>query len=78
MTGPRQNDAYVARRAVASNNLIPVKQICCGYNMATCALQCTGMNMDGFWYLLPLLQLTVHFGSAAVQQCSSAAVQQCS
>ena len=71
MTGPRQNDAYVARRVVGSANLIPVRQFCCGYTVMTCSQQCTGMNLDGNWYLIPLLLATVelHLEADKVPNC---------
>ena len=71
MTGPRQNDAYVARRVVGSANLIPVRQFCCGYTVMTCSQQCTGMNLDGNWYLIPLLLATVelHLEADKVLNC---------
>jgi hypothetical protein len=46
---PREFVQYKMKRPVASASLVPFKEFCCGFTVATCSQQCASVNKNGFW-----------------------------
>jgi hypothetical protein len=43
----------------AASPLVPVKQFCCGFTVATCGQQCAVMNNNGYWYAAHMEQVSL-------------------